>query len=129
MQRNQKEGDGRAMGLIERNAAIDLLNVGAELLKRVLDDADVVGAEREKYEWGLGLIESYISDIKELPSAQPEQKTAYWIPFDERFPWSSYRKCSECGFRVDLPYLIDFGIQSVDYCPHCKSKMEAKNET
>ena len=61
--------------LISRQAAIDVLNVGAELLKRVLDDADVVGAEREKYEWGLGLIESYISDMRELPSAQPERLT------------------------------------------------------
>lgn len=56
---------------IERQSAIDTLDVGAELLRRVLDDADVVGAERAKYEWGLGLIESYISDMKELPSAQP----------------------------------------------------------
>ena len=61
--------------LISRQAAIDALNVGAELLKRVLDDADIVGAEREKYEWGLGLIESYISDMKEIPSAQPEKRT------------------------------------------------------
>lgn len=57
--------------LISRRTVINTLNVGAELLRRVLDDADIVGAERAKYEWGLGLIESYISDIKELPSAQP----------------------------------------------------------
>lgn len=59
---------------ISREAAIDALAIGEELLKRVLDDMDVVGNEREKYEWGLGLIESYISDMKELPSAQPERK-------------------------------------------------------
>lgn len=58
--------------LISREKAIDALNVGTELLRRVLDDTDVVGAERAKYEWGLGLIESYISDMKKLPSAQPE---------------------------------------------------------
>ena len=57
---------------VSRQAAIDALNVGAELLRRVLDDADIVGAERAKYEWGLGLIESSISDMKELPSAQPD---------------------------------------------------------
>ena len=57
---------------ISRQEAIDVINVGAELLRRVLDDTDVVGAERAKYEWGLGLIESYISDMKELPSAQSE---------------------------------------------------------
>ena len=68
---------------VSRQAAIDTLNVGTELLRRVLDDADVIGAERAKYEWGLGLIESYISDIKELPSAQPEPP---WIPVSERLP-------------------------------------------
>ena len=55
---------------ISRQAVIDDLNVGAELLRRVLDEIDIVGAERAKYEWGLGLIESYISDMKELPSAK-----------------------------------------------------------
>lgn len=58
--------------LINRQAAIDGLNVSAELLRRVLDDADIVGAVRAKYEWGLELIELHISVIKELPSAQPE---------------------------------------------------------
>lgn len=57
---------------ISRQATIDALNVSAELLRRVLDDADVVGAVRVKYEWGLELIELHISVIKELPSAQPE---------------------------------------------------------
>lgn len=58
--------------LISRAAVIDVLSVGKELLSRVLDDIDVVGTDREKYSWGLGLIESYIKDIEELPSAQPE---------------------------------------------------------
>ena len=58
--------------LIERQTAIDVLSLGKELLSRVLDDMDVVGADREKYSWGLELIESYINDIEELPPAQPE---------------------------------------------------------
>ena len=58
--------------LISRKAAIDGLNVGAEVLRRVLADTDIVGAEREKFKWGLGLLESCISDMKELPSAQQE---------------------------------------------------------
>lgn len=64
-----KKGD-----LISRQEAIDALDTGCELLRRVLDDTDVVGVERAKYEWGLGLIESYIADMKALPSAQPEYK-------------------------------------------------------
>lgn len=66
--------------LISRQDAIDVLNVGTELLRRVLNDADIVGVERAKYEWGLGLIESYISDMKELPSVRQ------WIPVTERLP-------------------------------------------
>lgn len=61
--------------LISRQAAIDELNVSAELLRRVLDDADIVGAVRAKYEWGLELIELHISVMKELPPAQPESLT------------------------------------------------------
>lgn len=57
---------------ISRQAAIEALGFGKELLSRVLDDTDVVGHERKKYEWGLGLIESYIADLEDLPSVQPE---------------------------------------------------------
>ena len=57
---------------ISRQTAIERLNFDAELLRRTLDDADVVGVERAKYEWGLGLIESYIADVNDLPSAQPQ---------------------------------------------------------
>ena len=60
---------------ISRQAAIDVLSLGKEMLSRVLDDMDVVGTDREKYSWGLGLIESDIKDIEELPSAQPERLT------------------------------------------------------
>lgn len=66
--------------LISRQQAIDLLNDSAELLRRVLDNTDIVGAERKTYEWELRLTEAYISDMKELPSAQQ------WIPCSERLP-------------------------------------------
>ena len=45
-----------ATDTISRQAAIDTLNVDAELLRRVLDETDIVGTELAKYEWGLGLI-------------------------------------------------------------------------
>ena len=64
--------------VIYRQAAIEVLSLGKEILNRVLDDIDVVGIDREKYSWGLGLIESYINDIKELPPAQPEQQSFEW---------------------------------------------------
>lgn len=55
---------------ISRQAAIDVLSLGKEILSRVLDDMDVVGIDREKYSWGLKLIEESINDIEELPPAQ-----------------------------------------------------------
>lgn len=74
--------------LISRQDAIDALNDGAELLRRFLDETYVVGDERAKYEWGLGLIESYIYDMDELPSAQPEIK-----PIE-------YRDCASAMLRM-----------------------------
>ena len=79
---------------IERQDAIDTLNVGAELLRRVLDDADVVGADREKYSWGLGLIESCINDIEELPSAQSE------IIYCKDCKWKNRHNCTRA---VEVP--------------------------
>ena len=66
--------------IIYLDDAIDALDIGAELLRRVLYGADIVGAEREKIECELALIESCISDIKALPSAQQ------WIPCSKRMP-------------------------------------------
>lgn len=59
----------KPLDTINRQDAIDVLSLGKEILNRVLDDIDVVGTDREKYLWGLGLIESNIEDIKELPPA------------------------------------------------------------
>ena len=88
--------------LISRQAAIDELNDGAELLRRVLDDTDLVGAERAKYEWGLGLIESYISDVEELPSAETE-----------------IIRCKDCKNKDVLPDVYGIGTEAL-YCPAIK---------
>jgi len=58
--------------IISRKMAIELIEYGVETLKIALDSLDVTYNEREKFSWGLGLLESYIEDIKELPSEQPE---------------------------------------------------------
>ena len=86
--------------LISRQAAIDALDVGAEVLRRVLDEADVVGVERAKYEWGLGLIESYIADVNDLPSAQPE--TAKRIVGKSRDGMTLWYQCDMCNEPVDV---------------------------
>ena len=96
---------------ISRQEAINALDVGAELLRRVLDGTDVVGAERAKYEWGLGLIESCIADVKELSSAQPEPcedttsrpfhniTMSEVLEYIDRMPedvWQEFVACLEC---------------------------------
>lgn len=59
-----------------------------------------------------------IKHLKNLPSAELEQKTGKWIDItksDGCFLW----KCSECG--------NDY-IEETDYCPYCGAKMETNNE-
>jgi len=68
----QLSGEDATFDCISRQAAIDALLTGKEFLMRVLDDTDVVGQDREKYSWGLGLIEECINNIEELTSAEPE---------------------------------------------------------
>lgn len=109
---------------ISRRMAIDTLNVDAELLRRILDETDIVGAERAKYEWGLGLIESYISDIEELPSAQPERKRGHWIlvhPLQEDDTGACM--CSECKVGK---WEID--PKSYFFCPSCGADMRGIKE-
>ena len=103
--------------LISRQAAIDVLDGGAELLKRVLDDTDIVGREREKFAWGLGLLESFIEDMKELPSAQPERKTGEWT-----FLETNGFKCSECKRYLN----IACGDVKMNFCPNCGADMRGE---
>ena len=105
---------------ISRREAIDVLKMGEEFLNRALDNTDIVGAEREKYEWGLGLIESCISDMKELPSVQPERKTGKWIVDGVRFKGGhDWMHCSECGRET-----LNTPIERTNYCPNCGARME-----
>lgn len=83
--------------LINRQEAIDILELGAEILRRVLDDMDVVGIDREKYSYGLKLIESNIEDIKQLPPAQPEQQ---YIPVTEESVIQAGYEGREVRFRL-----------------------------
>ena len=55
---------------ISRQDVIDGLEYEKEMLNRALDDMYIAGQEREKFAWGLGLVECFIEDIKELPSKE-----------------------------------------------------------
>ena len=107
--------------LINRQEAIDILELGAEILRRVLDDMDVVGIDREKYSYGLKLLESDIEDIKELPPAQYERKTGHWIEHEnadivEGYYVSMY-ECSCCHTWEN---------DDSEYCPDCGADMRGE---
>ena len=112
--------------LINRQEAIDVLELGAEIFRRVLDDMEVVGIDREKYSYGLKLIESNIEDIKELPSAQPERKIGKWIKDKS---WSEgagmgesygyYWKCNQCNNIVKG----DWSQCGDNFCSECGADM------
>lgn len=104
---------------IGRRTVIDVLSDGADLLRRALDDADVVGVEREKYRWGLGLIESYIADVKELPTVQPEPKEGHWIKHVDPFDGEQY-ECSECGVLWEFNDGTPEDNEAY-FCPKCGS--------
>ena len=119
--------------LISRKAAIDVLGVGKKVLSRVLDDTDdVVGCEREKYSWGLGLIEAYINDMKELPPAQPEIvrccKCSYWDRDSLRHQYNDFRDWNEaeCKMLAERdPYdEINRYTEADDYCSRAERRQE-----
>lgn len=114
-----------ALDCISRQAAIDVVDGGAELIRRVLDNMDVVCGERSKFAWGLGLLESCINDLNELPSAQPERKKGKWIEQDDGWDWVYY-ECSVCKEPFTL---IDGTPQDnlYNFCPNCGSDMRGEN--
>ena len=110
--------------LISRQAAIDVLLLGKEMLSRVLNDMDVVGTDREKYSWGLGLIESYINDIKELPTAQPKPHEGHWILHESPDGGEQY-ECSECGVLWEFNDGTPEDNEAY-FCPKCGTRMKGE---
>lgn len=101
--------------LIDRQAAIEALG------------EQPLAWEQGEYEDGLiAQWESDVEAIKNLPPAQPEQRTGRWIPADSQCGI----RCSICGVPVD-----DF-CHSIDYidldyepnfCPNCGLPMKGAN--
>ena len=88
--------------LIYRQAALEVLETSADLIRRALDCTDLVGAERDKFECGLGLIEPLIYDMESLPSvdAVPVVYCKDCIHWDER---KGEKYCEEMYFNQDDP--------------------------
>ena len=106
--------------LISRQAAIDALAIGEELLKCALDQMYVVGNDREKYEFSLGLIQSCIADMKELPSAQPERKHGKWIEYV-----NSHCECPFCHKEWSF---FENMTEWFNFCPNCGSEMKGEDD-
>ena len=83
--------------LINRQDVIDVLLIGCEMLRRVLDDASIVGQDREKFSCELELIESFIDDVNDLPSAEPEIKPI------------SYTDCSNAMLKMWIDNVLTDG--------------------
>ena len=87
-------------------------------MRRVLDDTDVVGKEREKFEWELELIELFINDINDLSSAEPEvilcNDCKYW----------NNGNCNCPDIRVDCSDYYVGGIATEEdfYCGFAKRR-------
>ena len=116
----------RVSDLISRQAVIDSFEAYAEMLRIVLDNTDIVGNERKKFAWGLELIESFISDMKELPSAEPERKKGKWIKIEpqKKGKWMEIKyafrhKCSNCEW-------INNADSGYNFCPNCGADMKRK---
>lgn len=90
--------------LISRQAVIDALELGLE--------NDYVDATE------------FLTFIKQLPSAEPEQKKGEWI-YDGirgRFPAC---KCSICGHYENADWAL---LQGVNYCSNCGADMRGDHE-
>ena len=94
--------------LISRKSAIDALQ--KEIDKAIPPFDDVIGSIR----CGVRLSRNIIED---LPSAQPERKTATWLIHG----WGDDAKCSNCGRFFKDAYDMDNYDQ---YCRHCGARMK-----
>lgn len=61
---------------------------------------------------------AWIDVVKDLPSAQPEQKTGKWIFIGDGY------KCSEC--KSVYSWWAD--SQTSNYCPNCGTEMSDETE-
>lgn len=103
--------DNTTNDLIRRREALEVLETSADLIRRALDCTDLVGAERDKFELGLGLIEPLIYDMESLLSvdAVPVVRCKDCKYFASRNyecainsgEWPSYGYCSK-GERKDV---------------------------
>lgn len=104
--------------LISRREVINELNDCAELLRCVLDNVDIVGAEREKYKCELRIIEAFISDVQEFPSMQLERKRGNW-KYNGKSGTFKIFTCDQCGRNSEAEF---------NFCSNCGADMRGDSD-
>ena len=101
--------------LIERQQAIDAVMEYGAIWMEYTDAMD----KGEIAQRALNNAKStMIRILKELPSAQPEEKTGYWIPHI-----GMNHECSACGNFFPLAYFAGRPFE-INYCPNCGARMK-----
>ena len=110
--------------LISRQAAIDALDVLCQEHRyRIPGKRETYSQYNEAWQDALGRAEGAIGN---LPSAEPERKTAEWIYGENGGQDGWY--CSKCGLFIPWDYEY-YGLDNIDFiadfhtCPKCDSKM------
>ena len=116
-------------------------------MRRVLDDTDVVGNEREKFVWGLELVELFIDDMKELPSAEPKTKLIAEVKMSKEDIQSAVDeavekikvemkvpeiiRCKDCKYyynndpeNIPTANIICFQMHEEDFCSYAERRTD-----
>lgn len=121
--------------LIYRQAALEVLKTSADLIRRALDCMDLVGAERDKFEWGLGLIDPLIYDMESLPPVDIREQLDNAYMHGATEAEAKYRaildtlsqmvRCKDCKEYQDVHQwckLHELEMQPMDFCSYGERK-------
>ena len=100
--------------LISRQAAIDAIEFGITYAKAINMETCEVTIMFEKENKAL---EDAVTRIKQLPSAQPEQKKGKWLSTSD----NNKKRCSECDV---ITLIAQYPFGKANFCPNCGAKME-----
>ena len=134
-ERTEERTKTHARDSIDRRAALEVLETSADLIRRALDCTDLVGAERDKFEWGLGLIEPLICDMESLPPVDIREQLDNAYMHGATEAEAKYRaildtlsqmvRCKDCNEYQDVHQfckLHELEMQPMDFCSYGERK-------